>query len=102
MITAVFSKANGNYVGFKISGHSGLSEAGSDILCAAVSGATELAANAIGGKTSVDEKTASVTVSIPRPDESSQRIVSALIRQLKGYSEDYPKHIRIEEQENVL
>ena len=102
MITAVFSRSGGRYVGFEISGHSGLSGAGSDVLCAAVSAATELAANLIGGETAVDGKTAKVTVRIPSPDENSERVTSAFHRQLKGYSSEYPRNIRIVEQECVL
>ena len=102
MISAVFSRSGGRYVGFEISGHSGLAGAGSDVLCAAVSAATELAANLAGGDASVDEKTATVTVRIPSPGENSERVVSAFYRQLEGYSQEYPRNIRIEEQECVL
>lgn len=102
MITAVFSMAKGNCIGFEISGHSGLCDAGGDILCAAVSGAAELAANSVCGKASVDEKAARLKVTILNPDENSERVIKAFIRQLKSYSADYPKHIRIVEQENTL
>ena len=37
MIKVVFYKSNGNYYGFRESGHSGYDEAGKDIVCAAVS-----------------------------------------------------------------
>ncbi len=102
MITAVFSRADGRYVSFEVSGHSGLAESGSDILCAAVSAATELAANLIDGETSFDENTAKVSVLIPRPDDISDRVVDVFKQQLSAYSEEYPKNIRIFEQESVL
>ncbi len=102
MITAVFSRADGRYVSFEVSGHSGLAESGSDILCAAVSGATELAANLVGGVTSVDEASAKVSVTIPHPDNLSDRIAETFKQQLSAYSEEYPKNIRIVEQESVL
>ena len=102
MITAVFSRADGRYVSFEVSGHSGLADSGSDILCAAVSGATELAANLISGETSVDEDTAKVSVLIPHPDDISDRVVDVFKQQLSAYSEEYPKNIRIFEQESVL
>ena len=98
MIAAVFSRSGGKYVGFEISGHSGLADAGSDVLCAAVSAATELAANLSGG----EERTAKVKVVIPRPDENSERVIAALFSQLNGYSEEYPENITIREQECVL
>ncbi|MBO4584773.1 MAG: ribosomal-processing cysteine protease Prp [Clostridia bacterium] len=102
MISAVFSTSGGRYVGFEVGGHSGLAEAGNDVLCAAVSAATELAANLIGGVSSVDERNAKVRVRIPSPDENSERVVSAFIRQLKSYSEEYPENITVTEQECVL
>lgn len=102
MIAAVFSRSGGKYVGFEISGHSGLADAGSDVLCAAVSAATELAANLSGGEAAVDERTAKVKVVIPRPDENSERVIAALFSQLNGYSEEYPENITIREQECVL
>ena len=39
--------ANGELVGFKITGHSGFAESGSDIVCAAISSAAYLVANTI-------------------------------------------------------
>lgn len=42
-----FADAEGSILGFSISGHSGLAEQGSDILCAAVSSATYMTANTI-------------------------------------------------------
>ena len=102
MIAAVFIRSGGKYAGFEISGHSGLADAGSDVLCAAVSAATELAANLAAGEARADEVTAKVTVRIPCPDENSERVISALRDQLESYSEEYPKNIRITEQECVL
>lgn len=99
MITAIFSN-NGKYCsGFEVSGHSGLDDAGKDILCAAVSGAVELAANVINGETTVDSNSATVSVLIPCPDKNSEFIITALKNQLSGYSDEYPEYIRIVEQE---
>ncbi|MEE0060505.1 MAG: ribosomal-processing cysteine protease Prp [Acutalibacteraceae bacterium] len=39
--------ANGELVGFRITGHSGFAESGSDIVCAAISSAAYLVANTI-------------------------------------------------------
>lgn len=99
MITATFSNSNDYCIGFEISGHSGMSYSGNDILCAAVSGATELAANIINGLTTVDESKAIVSVNIPHPDITSEAVVTALKNQFLDYSKEYPKNIRIVEQE---
>lgn len=47
MIRAEFLRKNGALVGFRISGHSDVSEAGTDIVCAAVSSAAYLTANTV-------------------------------------------------------
>ncbi len=60
MICAEFFRKNGSPVGFRISGHSGASEAGTDIVCAAVSSAAYLTANTVTDIMNVSAK-ASVT-----------------------------------------
>lgn len=48
MIKAVFfTVASGDLVGFRITGHSGYADSGSDIVCAAVSSAAYLTANTV-------------------------------------------------------
>lgn len=59
MIRAVFTVENGVVTGFEISGHSGYSEEGSDIICAAVSSAVYMTANTV---TDVMELDCSLTV----------------------------------------
>ncbi len=43
----LYTLANGELVGFRLSGHSGYAESGSDIVCAAISSAGLMAANTI-------------------------------------------------------
>lgn len=56
--------ASGDLIGFRISGHSGFAESGSDIVCASISSAAYMAANTItdiiniSAEVDVDEKTA--------------------------------------------
>lgn len=47
MIEAEFFSSNGEICGFCISGHSGYSEEGSDIICASVSSAAYMTANTV-------------------------------------------------------
>lgn len=54
MINAEFFKKNSGFIGFKISGHSGYSDSGSDIVCASVSSAVQLTANTITDFFSID------------------------------------------------
>lgn len=66
MITVTFSEK-----GFEVSGHSGYAEEGSDIVCAAVSSATELTVNAITevlkikAKVEVDPSDALIKLTLP-------------------------------------
>ena len=48
MTTITFYKADGYYYGFEEHGHTGYSEAGDDILCAALSSMTMLIINTLG------------------------------------------------------
>jgi uncharacterized protein YsxB (DUF464 family) len=47
MIYADFLRRNGNYLGFKVSGHAGYEDIGKDIACASVTSAVQLTANTI-------------------------------------------------------
>ncbi len=43
----LFTLANGDLVGFRITGHSGFAESGSDIVCSAISSAAYMTANTV-------------------------------------------------------
>lgn len=47
MILAHFYKSDGRYTGFSVSGHAGYADSGADIVCASVSSAVQLTANAV-------------------------------------------------------
>ena len=59
MITAgFFTDSDGRITGFKISGHSGYKEAGSDIVCASVSSAVMLSVNTMSEQFGLELETA--------------------------------------------
>ena len=88
MITASFFKSNGKTIGFRISGHSGYAESGSDIVCAAVSAMTMLTVNNISDGFGIPS-----TVSV---EEASVNIlIEGLKRELEALVSDYPKNIRV-------
>ena len=101
MIQVLFlQQPNGELLGFQMTGHSGLAEEGSDILCAAVSSAAYLVANAI---TDVVQVKAALSVS---EGDMSRRIpekavflcrtlLQGLRLHLMGLQEQYPDNIRI-------
>ena len=108
-----FLKSDGVYYGFEEIGHTGFADAGTDILCAAISAMTMLVINtievAIGSDVeyTIDEDTTDVTVTVPSVLECSednmtkQFAVSGLIQgyfiQLMDMLEDYYDYLSVEE-----
>lgn len=89
--------------GFSVSGHSGYSESGSDIVCAAVSAMVMLVCNTItekfgeDAKVSVDEQSGSVTLLFNRkqPKQPTVLIIEALKDELIILSKEYPDNLRV-------
>lgn len=103
MIDVVFSYRGGAPVGFKVSGHSGLSAEGSDIVCAAVSAMTMLAVNTLesrlsNGKSSVDRSDNAITYEADFPDGFSEALLETLRGELEQIQNDYPANIRVREE----
>ena len=90
--------------GFSISGHSGYAEAGSDIVCAAISTAVTMAEATINdvcgakAKVRVKEQDARVTLTLPAScdeEETVQAVLSGLLLTLISLREDYPDYIEV-------
>ena len=95
-------------VGFTAQGHSGYAEAGSDIVCAAVTSAirmTECAVNdVLGLEASVKVREDSVSLRLPgglsQSNESTcQTLLTALMLYLTELREEYPQHILVVEED---
>ena len=95
-------------VGFTAQGHSGYAEAGSDIVCAAVTSAirmTECAVNdVLGLEASVKVREDSVSLRLPgglsQSNESTcQTLLTALMLYLTELHEEYPQHIFVVEED---
>ncbi|MGI6203456.1 MAG: ribosomal-processing cysteine protease Prp [Eubacteriales bacterium] len=115
MIKVTFYKRNGVYYRFREEGHSGYADAGSDILCSAVSAMTMLIINAIveSFESDVDyhiaDDSADITVTahdaLPETgaDERKQYAISGLLKayflQLKDLTEDYYDYLSVQEVE---
>ena len=115
MTEITFFKRNGVYYGFKESGHAGYADAGSDIVCSAISAMTMLIVNTIevsyatDVEYTIDEDTADITVKVPsiiekNADEQIRFAVGGLIQgyfiQLMDMLEDYYDYLSVEETEN--
>ena len=101
MITCSFFKSNGKYVRFRISGHSGYAESGSDIVCAAVSSMAMLTINnitdsfGIDSSVSADEESATIDFALKSEDERGCILIAGLMRELMILAADYPNNVRV-------
>ena len=92
--------------GFSVSGHSGYAEAGSDIVCAAVSAVVAMAEATIndvcGAKAKVRVKDADARVTLTLPascdeEESVQAVLAGMLLTLCSLRDDYPVYIEVVE-----
>ena len=90
--------------GFSISGHSGYAEAGSDIVCAAISAVTamvEATINDVCGakaKVRVKEADARITLTLPAAcdeEETVQAVLAGMMLYLCNLRDDYPDYIEV-------
>lgn len=106
MTTVTFHSAGGRIDGFAVEGHSGYAEAGSDIVCAAISAAVGLAectineVMGIGAPVKAVEKSARISLKLPsRLNEDSDNLCQALLTGLLVYlqamGEEYPENLTV-------
>ena len=91
--------------GFSVSGHSGYAEAGSDIVCAAVSAVVTMAEATIndicGAKAKVrvrEQENARITLTLPAScdeEEAVQSVLAGMMLTLAGMRDDYPDYIEV-------
>ena len=97
-------------VGLTVQGHSGYAEAGSDIVCAAVTSAvrlTECAVNdvlGLGAAVKIREQDASISLRIPgglsdTNESICQTLLTALMVHFASLHEEYPDHIIVLEED---
>ena len=90
--------------GFTVSGHSGYAEAGSDIVCAAISAVVTMAEatinDVLGAKAKVRVKDEQARISLTLPtscdeEESVQAVLSGMMLTLCSLRDDYPDYIEV-------
>ena len=90
--------------GFSVSGHSGYAEAGSDIVCAAISAGVTMAEATINdvcgakAKVRVKEDDARITLTLPAScdeEESVQAVLAGMMLTLCSLRDDYPDYIEV-------
>ena len=109
MTSVTFHTGGGRLTGFTCQGHSGYADAGTDIVCAAVTSAvrlTECAINDIMGLSApvkVQEDNAVITLRLPNglnesAEETCQTLLTALMVHLEQLHEEYPAFLEVYEQ----
>ena len=90
--------------GFSVSGHSGYAEAGSDIVCAAISAVVTMAEATINdvcgakAKVRVKEEDARITLTLPTScdeEETVQAVLAGMMLTLLSIQEDHPDYIEV-------
>ena len=90
--------------GFTVYGHSGYSESGSDIVCAAISAIVTMAEATINdvcgakAKVRVKDEDARVTLMLPSScdeEDTVQAVLSGMLVTLLSLKEDYPDYIEV-------
>ena len=95
MIEASFVKSSGRFTGFTVTGHAGYADSGSDIVCAGVSSAVQLTANAITESFGVPAKVRvmenRISLKLPRDCDSApaQQLIEALYEHISLIAHDH-------------
>ena len=104
MTKCEFFREQERITGFSVSGHSGYAEAGSDIVCAAISAVVTMAEATINevcgakAKVRVKEEDARVTLTLPvscDEEESVQAVLAGMMLTLMSLRDDYPDYIEV-------
>ena len=96
-----FADAEGRLLGFSITGHAGMAEAGSDILCAAVSSAAYMTANTVLEVLHITPVTLRVDDGdmlfrvAERDEKACKDLFSGFKLHLLGLEEQYPEYLRV-------
>ena len=104
MTRCEFFVENDRINGFSVSGHSGYAEAGSDIVCAAISAVVTMAEATINevcgakAKVRVKDEQARITLTLPAScdeEDAVQAVLSGMMLTLLSLREDYPDYIEV-------
>ena len=104
MTRCEFFTENDRITGFSVSGHSGYAEAGSDIVCAAITAIVTMAEATINevcgakAKVRVKEEDARLTLTLPTScdeEESVQAVLAGMMLTLCSMRDDYPDYIEV-------
>lgn len=100
MTKIFFTRKDGRMIGFRLSGHAGCAIAGEDIVCSALSTASQMAVVAItevaGQKADVQIRDGFLSLQMHQPTHESDLIIDSLYRTLSSIQQSYKKYIKLE------
>ena len=110
MTTVSFHMEGSRIVGFTVKGHSGYAEAGSEIVCAAVTSAVRLVECAVNdvlgleASVKVKERDASISLRLPgglgqTAESTCQTLLTALMVHMTSLHEEYPDYVLVLEED---
>ena len=104
MTRCEFFTEDDRITGFSVSGHSGYAEAGSDIVCAAISAVVSLVEATINdvcgakAKVRIKEEDARITLMLPTScdeEDAVQAVLAGMLLYLCNLRDDYPDYIEV-------
>ena len=104
MTKCEFFTQDDRITGFSVSGHSGYSKTGPDIVCAAISAVVTMAEATINdvcgakAKVRVKEEDARITLTLPAScdeEDTVQAVLSGMMLTLISMRDDYPDYIEV-------
>ena len=104
MTRCEFFTEDDRITGFTVSGHSGYGEAGTDIVCAAISAVVTMAEATINdvcgakAKVRVKDENARITLMLPAScdeEDTVQAVLAGMMLTLTGMRDDYPDYIEV-------
>ena len=104
MTRCEFFTEDDRITGFSVSGHSGYADAGSDIVCAAITAVVTMAEATINdvcgakAKVRVKDEEARITLKLPAScdeEESVQAVLAGMLLTLCSLRDDYPDYIEV-------
>ncbi len=100
MTNIFFTKRSNKFVGFTVSGHTNKAEYGKDVLCAAISTASQMAVCGIVEvakiKAKVKIKSGFLSLELNEPTEKSELILETLYKSLCSICENEKKYVKLE------
>lgn len=107
MIRITICERNGKIWAFQVKGHSGYAQTGQDIVCSAVSTATQMAVVGLKEvmklKTEVDIKEGYLHFELKNDEEyaKAQDILMTMHKTLENIAENYAKNVKLEVKKDV-